>query len=58
LTVTQLVKEWPAFFIEPEGSLPCSQKISDNALKIFCVTGMAKRKYISSYIRSLFSLNS
>jgi hypothetical protein len=26
LIVTQLVKEYPAFFMEPEGSLPCSQK--------------------------------
>jgi hypothetical protein len=24
--VTQLVKKYPAFFMEPEGSLPCSQK--------------------------------
>jgi len=24
--VTQLVKEYPALFMEPEGSLPCSQK--------------------------------
>jgi hypothetical protein len=26
LIVTQLVKEYPAFFMEPEGSLPYSQK--------------------------------
>jgi hypothetical protein len=26
LTVTQLVKYYPVFFMEPEGSLPCSQK--------------------------------
>jgi hypothetical protein len=26
LIVTQLVNEYPAFFMEPEGSLPCSQK--------------------------------
>jgi hypothetical protein len=26
LTVTQLVKKYSAFFMEPEGSLPCSQK--------------------------------
>jgi hypothetical protein len=26
LIVTQLVKKYPAFFMEPEGSLPCLQK--------------------------------
>jgi hypothetical protein len=26
LIVTQLIKKYPAFFIEPEGSSPCSQK--------------------------------
>jgi hypothetical protein len=26
LIVTQLVKKYPVFFMEPEGSLPCSQK--------------------------------
>jgi hypothetical protein len=26
LIVTQLVKKYPAFFTEPEGSPPCSQK--------------------------------
>jgi hypothetical protein len=26
LIVTQLVKKYPAFFMEPEGSLPCSEK--------------------------------
>jgi hypothetical protein len=26
LIVTQIVKKYPAFFMEPEGSLPCSQK--------------------------------
>jgi hypothetical protein len=26
LIVTQLVKKYPAFFMEPEGSLPCSRK--------------------------------
>jgi hypothetical protein len=26
LIVTQLIKKYPAFFMEPEGSLPCSQK--------------------------------
>jgi hypothetical protein len=26
LIVTQLVKQYPAFFMELEGSLPCSQK--------------------------------
>jgi hypothetical protein len=26
LTVTKLVKKYPAFFMEPEGSLQCSQK--------------------------------
>jgi hypothetical protein len=26
LTVTQLAKKYPAFFMEPEGLLPCSQK--------------------------------
>jgi hypothetical protein len=26
LTVTQPVKKYPAFFMEPEGSFPCSQK--------------------------------
>jgi hypothetical protein len=26
LIVTQLVKKYPAFFMEPEGSPPCSQK--------------------------------
>jgi hypothetical protein len=25
LTVTELVKQYPAFFMEPEGSFPCSQ---------------------------------
>jgi len=28
LIVTQLVKQLPAFFMETEGSLPCSQKPS------------------------------
>jgi hypothetical protein len=26
LIVTQLAKKYPAFFMGPEGSLPCSQK--------------------------------
>jgi hypothetical protein len=26
LIVTQLIKKYPAFFMEPEGLLPCSQK--------------------------------
>jgi hypothetical protein len=26
LIVTQLIKKYPAFFMEPEGSSPCSQK--------------------------------
>jgi hypothetical protein len=26
LIVTQLVKKYPDFFMEPEGSLPCTQK--------------------------------
>jgi hypothetical protein len=26
LIVTQLLKQYPTFFMEPEGSLPCSQK--------------------------------
>jgi len=28
LIVTQLFKKWSAFFMEHEGSLPCSQKLT------------------------------
>jgi len=28
LIVTQLVKKYPAFCVEPKGSLPCSQKLA------------------------------
>jgi hypothetical protein len=28
LIVTQLIKKYPAFFMEPEGSSPCTQKLT------------------------------
>jgi hypothetical protein len=32
LIVTQLIKKYPAFFMEPEGSSPCSQKPAMNPI--------------------------
>jgi len=45
--VTLLVKSYPAFFVEPEGSLPCSQKPA--------MTELIKIQYLIPFCLSILS---